>query len=45
MKIADSITYGAYFNLAAGLDTSKVMVQRAGAQPVVLNFKYDHSRP
>jgi hypothetical protein len=45
MKIADSVTYGAYFNLAADLYTIRVTVQRAGAQPVVLNFKYDHSRP
>jgi hypothetical protein len=45
MKIADSVTYGAYFSLTADLYTIKVTVQRAGAQPVVLNFKCDHSRP
>lgn len=45
MKIADSVTYGAYFNLTTDLYTVKVTVQRPGAQPVVLNFKYGHSRP
>lgn len=45
MKIADSVTYGAYFNLTPDLYTIKVTVQRPGAQSVVLYFKYDHSRP
>jgi hypothetical protein len=45
MKIADSVTYGAYFNLTPDLYTIKVTVRRPGVEPVVLNFKYDHSRP
>jgi hypothetical protein len=45
MKIGDSVTYGAYFNLATDLYTIKVTAQRPGAQPVVLDFKYDHRRP
>lgn len=44
MKIADTITYGAYFNLTADLYTIRVTVQRPGAQPVVVDFKYDHRR-
>jgi hypothetical protein len=44
MKIADTITYGAYFNLTADLYTIRVTVQRPGAQSVVLDFKYDHRR-
>ena len=45
MKIADTITYGAYFNLTADLYTIRVTVQRPGSQPVALDFKYDHRRP
>jgi hypothetical protein len=45
MKIADTTTYGAFFNLTADLYTIKVTVQRPGSQPVVLDFKYDHRRP
>ena len=45
MKIADTITYGAYFNLTADLYTIRVTVQRPGSSPVVLDFKYDHRRP
>lgn len=45
MKIADTITYGAYFTLTADLYTIKVTVQRPNSQPVVLDFKYDHRRP
>ena len=44
MKIADTITYGAFFNLTRDLYTIKLTVQRPGAQPVVLVFKYDHRR-
>lgn len=44
MKIADTVTYGAYFNLTADLYTIKVTVQRPGAKPVVVDFKYDHRR-
>lgn len=43
MAIADTITYGGFFELSADLYTVKVTVKRPGAQaPVVLNFKYDH---
>jgi hypothetical protein len=45
MKIADTITYGAFFNLTADLYTIRVTVQRPASQPVVLDFKYDHRRP
>ncbi|MDF2119252.1 hypothetical protein PY365_27170 [Roseiarcaceae bacterium H3SJ34-1] len=45
MKIADTITYGAFFNLTADLYTIRVTVQRSSSQPVVLDFKYDHRRP
>jgi len=44
MKIADTVTYGAYFNLSADLYTIRLKVQRPGSQPVVLQFKYDHRR-
>ncbi len=44
MKIADTITYGAFFNLTRDLYTIKLTVQRPGTQPVVLDFKYDHRR-
>ena len=45
MKIADTMSYGAYFNLTADLYTIRVTIQRPGAQPVALDFKYDHRRP
>ena len=45
MNIADTISYGGYFNLTADLYTIRVTVQRPGAQPVVLDFKYDHRGP
>jgi hypothetical protein len=45
MKIADALSYGAYFNLTPDLYTIRVTVQRPGARPVVLDFKYDHRRP
>ncbi len=44
MKIADTITYGAYFNLTADLYTIRVTVQLLGSQPVMLDFKYDHRK-
>lgn len=42
-KFADTMSCGAYFNLTADLYTIRVTVQRA--QPVVLDFTYDHRRP
>lgn len=45
MKIADTITYGAYFNLTPDLYTIRLTVQRADSKPVALDFKYDHRRP
>jgi hypothetical protein len=44
MKIADTITYGTFVNLSRDIYTIKLTVQRPGAQPVALNFKYDHRR-
>jgi hypothetical protein len=44
MKIADTITYGAFFTLTSDLYTIKVTVERPGTQPVTLEFKYDHRR-
>lgn len=44
MKIADTTTYGGFFNLSADLYTIKLTVQRPGSQPVLLEFKYDHRR-
>lgn len=44
MKIADTVTYGGYFNLTSDLYTIRMTVRRPGAQPVVLDFKYDHRR-
>jgi hypothetical protein len=44
MNIADTVTYGAFFNLTADLYTITVTVRRPGSQPVVLDFKYDHRR-
>jgi hypothetical protein len=44
MKIADTITYGAFFNLGPDIYTISVSVRRPGAAPVVLDFKYDHRR-
>lgn len=48
MKIADTTTYGAFFNLPPDLYTIRLTVRRPGSQPVLLDFKYDHrlqSRP
>ena len=44
MKIADTITYGAFFNLTPDQYTVRLTVQRPSLQPVVLDFKYDHRR-
>jgi hypothetical protein len=44
MKISDTITYGAFFNLYPDIYTIRVTVQRPGSQLVVLDFKYDHRR-
>lgn len=44
MKIADTLTYGAFFNLSADLYTIKLTVQRPGSQTVAFDFKYDHRR-
>lgn len=45
MKIADTVSYGTYFNLTPDLYTIRVTVQRPSSQSVVLEFKYDHRRP
>jgi len=44
MKIADTITYGGFFNLARDIYTIRLRVQRPGAQPISLDFKYNHRR-
>ncbi|WP_454618792.1 hypothetical protein [Bradyrhizobium cenepequi] len=45
MQIAGTTTYGGFVNLPGfDLYTVKVSVQRGGATPVVLQFKYDHRR-
>ena len=44
MRIADTITYGAFFTLTPDLYTIRVTVERPGAQPVTVEFKYDHRR-
>jgi hypothetical protein len=44
MKIADTTTYGAFFHLTRDIYTIRLTVQRPGAQPVTLDFKYDHDR-
>jgi hypothetical protein len=46
MQIADTITYGGFFDLpGADLYTIRLMIQRPGSRrPVVLDFKYDHRR-
>jgi len=43
MIIANTVTYGGFFELTADLYTVRVTVKRPGAQaPVVLDFRYDH---
>jgi hypothetical protein len=46
MQIANTITYGAFFNLpGADLYTIRVSVQRPGSQQTVtVEFRYDHRR-
>lgn len=45
MTIADTVTYGAYFDLTRDLYAIRLTVRRPGAQSVVLDFRYDHRRP
>lgn len=45
MKTGDVTTYGAFFNLTDDLYTIRVTVRRSGAQPVVLDFNFDHRGP
>lgn len=42
MRIADTLTYGAFFDLTRDLYTIRVTVQRPGSRDVTLDFKYDH---
>lgn len=44
MRIADTLTYGAFFDLTRDLYTIRVTVQRPGSRDVTLDFKYDHRR-
>ena len=44
MKIADTTTYGAFFNLTPDLYKIRLTVQRSGSEPAVFDFKYDHRR-
>ena len=44
MKIADTITYGAFFTLTPDLYTIRVTVERPGAESATVEFKYDHRR-
>ncbi len=45
MQIAGTTTYGGFFNLPGyDLYTVKLTVERRGASPAVLQFRYDHSR-
>jgi hypothetical protein len=45
MQISGTTTYGGFVNLpGSDLYTVKLMVERAGAQPAVLQFRYDHRR-
>jgi|SRR5581483_7273468 len=44
MKIADTTTYGAYFNLTPDLYKIRLTVQRSGSEPTVFDFRYDHRR-
>ena len=45
MTVADTVTYGAFFDMTADLYTIRVTVQRPGSQPAVFDFKFDHRRP
>jgi hypothetical protein len=45
MQIAGTTTYGGFFDLPGfDLYTMKLTVERSGAGPAVLQFKYDHRR-
>ena len=45
MQIAGTTTYGGFFDLPGfDLYTVKLTVERGGASPAVLQFKYDHRR-
>jgi hypothetical protein len=45
MQIAGTTTYGGFFDLPGfDLYTVKLTVERSGASPAVLQFKYDHRR-
>jgi hypothetical protein len=45
MQISGTTTYGGFVDLPGfDLYTLKLTVERAGAQPAVLQFKYDHRR-
>jgi hypothetical protein len=44
MKIVDTVTYGGFFNLTRDIYTIRLTVQRPGAQPISLDFRYDHRR-
>jgi hypothetical protein len=45
MQIAGTTTYGGFFDLPGfDLYTVKLTVERSGAGPAVLQFKYDHRR-
>ena len=46
MKLADTITYGGFFDLpGADIYTIRLTIRRPGSQrPVVIDFKYDHRR-
>ncbi len=46
MKIADTITYGGFFDLpGADIYTIRLTIRRPGSErPVIIDFKYDHRR-
>ena len=45
MQIAGTTTYGGFFDLPGfDLYTVRLTVERSGASPAVLQFKYDHRR-
>jgi hypothetical protein len=45
MQIAGTTAYGGFFDLpGSALYIVKLTVERGGAKPAVLQFKYDHRR-
>lgn len=44
MRIADAVSFGAFFTLTPDVYTIRLTVERPGAQPVTVEFKYDHRR-